>query len=161
MDILLQEIKKEDTNVLFQLFQLFSYDTSEFSEKDIERDGCFHGYDVSEYTTSSNYISYFIKANERIAGFAVVRIEEDLIYLRHFWVSRKYRKKGIGTKAAFMIFDTCQDKFRVSTMDFNKPAIEFWRKVCGRYTDECFDELRRSDDKGPQFEFYKSQKNKF
>ena len=32
------------------LFKLFSYDISEFSEKDIERDGCFHGYDVSEYT---------------------------------------------------------------------------------------------------------------
>ena len=62
MDITLQEIKKEDTSVLFQLFQLFSYDTSEFSEKDVES-GCFHGYDVLEYTTSSNYISYFIKAN--------------------------------------------------------------------------------------------------
>lgn len=51
--------------------------------------------------------------------------------------------------------DMCQDKFRVSTMDFNKPAIEFWRKACGEYTNGCYSELRRSDDKGPQFEFYK------
>lgn len=109
MDILLHEIKKEDTNVLFQLFQLFSYDISEFSEKDVEKDGCFHGYDVSGYTASSNYCSYYIKANDKIAGFAVIRIEEGLTYLRHFWISRKYRNKGIGTKAAFMIFDMCQD----------------------------------------------------
>ncbi|NLD47676.1 MAG: GNAT family N-acetyltransferase [Clostridiaceae bacterium] len=153
MDIILQEIKKTDNNTLFHLFQLFSYDISEFNGKDVESDGCYHGYDVSEYTTNSSYISYFIKENDKIAGFAVVRIEDDLTYLRHFFILRKFRKMGIGIKAAFMIFDMCKNKFRVSTMDFNKPAIEFWRKVCNRYTGGCYNEIRRDDDKGPQFEF--------
>jgi len=154
MKIILHETNANDKQVVSRLFQLFAHDTSELSGIDIGDDGLYHGLDdMDDYTTKGNYRTYLIKADRRLAGVAVVRLDEDVNYLRHFFIIRKYRSKKVGFKSATMIFDLFPGRWRVSTMDYNIAAIKFWDKVCNAYSNDNYCTMRRNDDKGPQYEF--------
>lgn len=154
MDISLCKVDMKDTVILERLFQLFEYDTSSLSGMDIGEDGLYHRLnDISDYTTKENYYSCFIKVDGKLAGIVVIRFEECETYLRHFFILKKYRRQKIGSESAYKIFDKFSGRWRVSTNDFNKPAIEFWEKVCETYTNGNYKKLRRPDNRGPQFEF--------
>jgi len=154
MNITLEKANANDKDTVSRLFQLFAHDTSELSGMDIGDDGLYHGLnDMDDYTSKENYRTYLIKADHMLAGVAVVRFDDDANYLRHFFVLRKFRSKKIGFKSASMIFDLFQGKWRVSTMDYNIPAIKFWDKVCNAYSNNEYCTMRRDDNKGPQYEF--------
>lgn len=154
MDIALHKVESSDGDILERLFQLFAYDLSSLNGVSIGDDGLYHGLnDIKDYFSKDNYYSYFIKVDGKLAGVTVIRFEEELTYLRHFFIMRSYRRKEVGLKSTHMLFDMFPGKWRVSTFDYNQPAIEFWRNVCSTYTDGSYYEMRRSDNKGPQFEF--------
>lgn len=146
----------EDDQTIERLFQLFGHDSSEFGGMDIEKDGLFHGiYDMKDYTSLQKYKTLFIDVDNHLAGFVVIRFEEDINYLRHFFILRKYRKQNIGKQSVHMIFNQYPGNWRVSTMDFNEPAIKFWESTLKQYTQDHYLKMRRADDKGPQYEIYK------
>ncbi|MBI9011453.1 MAG: GNAT family N-acetyltransferase [Clostridiales bacterium] len=146
-----------DNTSLERLFQFFAHDTSEFSGKEIGSDGFYHGLnDLEDYTSQSNYRTYMIQVDGNLAGFVVVRLEETINYLRHYFIVRKYRKQKIGLKAVHRIFDMFPGDWRVSTLDYNLPAIKFWEKTLCEFTNDSYSKMRRTDNKGPQYEFYRS-----
>lgn len=159
MKITLENATSKDTKTLERLFQFFAHDTSEYSGKEIGDDGFYHGLnDLEDYTEQSNYRTYLIQVDGNLAGLVVVRLEEKINYLRHYFIVRKYRKQKIGLEAAHRIFDMFQGDWRVSTMDYNIPAIKFWEKTLSEFTNESYIKMRRADNKGPQYEFYRSEK---
>jgi predicted acetyltransferase len=158
VDITFHKVEKKDSDILERLFQFFKYDTSYLSGADIGDDGLYHGLnDIIDYSSKDNYYSCFIKVDGKLAGVFVIRFEEELNYLRHFFIMRNYRRKKIGTRSVFMIFNMFFGRWRVSSMDFNHPATEFWRNVCCLYTKGIYNEMRRDDNKGPQFEFVRKE----
>lgn len=149
---------QEDNKTLERLFQFFAHDTSEYSGKELGENGFYQGLnDLEEYTSQSNYRTYLIQADGHLAGLVVVRLEDEINYLRHYFIVRKYRKKKIGLETAHKIFNMFPGDWRVSTMDYNVPAIKFWEKTLSEFTDESYSKMRRVDDKGPQYEFYRSE----
>src|SRR5690554_2588533 len=130
MEIGIHKVTKMDNYIVHHLFQLFSYDISDLSGVDIRNDGKYNSLDdIDDYSSKSNYQSYFIKVDGILAGIAVIRFEDELTYLRHYFILRKFQGKKVGFHAACKIFSMYTGKWRVSTMDYNKPAIKFWRKV--------------------------------
>lgn len=160
MNISLRKVTENEKNTFYNLNQLFAYDFSELNKMNINKDGLYQKLpDIDDYYTKQEYISFFINVEGELAGLAVVKFidEEEISYLRHFFIIRKYRRSKIGEKSAHMIFDMFPGKWRVSQFDFNEPAICFWRKIIERYVNGNYIEIRRSDDKGIQQEFFSNE----
>ncbi len=151
----LKKAREKDTKLIDSLFQLFAHDMSATTPIDVNEFGRFPDVDgLDLYTDSDLYISHIILVDEKVAGLSVVR-HDDINYLRHFFILRKYRNKGLAYKAASELFDLLEGSFRISTMDHNENAIGFWERTLDKYTKNNYKKMRRVDDKGPQYEFYK------
>lgn len=156
MDIELEKVTGEGRIALRHLFELAAYDLSELSGSDIHECGRFiTNPAIIDWFDDPNYSPFFIRANGRLAGFVIIKyiVEEEIYYLNHFFVLRKYRNQHIGKQAASMAFDRFEGYWRVSQFDWNLPAQKFWRKVLASYTNGTYTETRRKDNKGPMQEF--------
>lgn len=152
MDIKLEKATYKDKEVFENLFQLFAYDFSDLNGMDLCDDGKYHGLnDMEDYYSKDNYCSFFVKVEEKLAGLAVLRFDEDSNYLRHFFIIRKFRRKKVGQNSVHMIFKLYPGTWRVSPFDYNKPAIAFWEKVFDVYSEGNYVTQRRRDNRGPEF----------
>ncbi|SFL34594.1 Predicted acetyltransferase [Paenibacillus sp. 1_12] len=156
MEIELCRLKEKEIPILTNLFEFAAYDLSEFNYSNVKRSGLFEPkINVQDLYHDECYNLYGIKIENQIAGFVIVRYleEENVFYLNHFFILRKYRNQGLGQRVAFQIFNMFHGNWRVSQFDWNVPALLFWRKVLDRYTNGNYIETRRKDDKGPKQEF--------
>jgi predicted acetyltransferase len=153
----LEKITEDGLIALKNLFELGAYDLSELSGANINENGMYLADNkfFKEWHEDPNYYLFFIRVDGSLAGFVVIKhiVEEDIYYLNHFFILRKFRKQNIGKQAAILAFDLFAGNWRVSEFDWNTPAQIFWRKVLTHYTNDKFTDTRRKDNKGPAQEF--------
>lgn len=138
MEVLLKKAAYEDKSVLRQLMELYAYDFSEFTGWEINANG-YYGYRYFDhYWTEDDRYPYFIMADGQIVGFVLVNSYTSHIKNGHaiaeFFVMRKYRRGGVGKKAAFLAFDAHPGMWEVNEMAQNIAAQKFWVNVIGEYT---------------------------
>ncbi|QHW34020.1 GNAT family N-acetyltransferase [Paenibacillus rhizovicinus] len=156
MAVALEKVTEGGLNTLKNLFELAAYDLSEWSGANIGEGGQYlQDLDCKSWYENPDYRLFFIRVEGLLAGCIVIRYlnDENMYYLNHFFVLRKFRGKRIGKEAATMAFNLYEGKWRVSEFDWNVPAQLFWRKVIQGYTNDSFIESRRKDNKGPAQEF--------
>jgi predicted acetyltransferase len=152
VEIVLSKLEEHEISVMQNLFEFAVYDLSELNKMNIRKSGLFEPkLQVKDLYDNSRYYLYLIQVDGQLAGFVVVKHipEEDLYYLNHFFVLRKFRRQRVGEEAAKIAFNLFPGSWRVSQFDWNVPAQQFWRKVLDRYTNGCYTESRRADHKGP------------
>jgi Predicted acetyltransferase len=152
VSVSLEPVTEDGLTALTRLLELVAYDLSEISGANISENGLYvTQIDVRIWYEDPNYDLYFIRADHALAGFVIIKYlaEEDVYYLNHFFVLRKYRRQGVGRKAAVMAFDRYIGQWRVSQFDWNVPSQQFWRKVIQDYANGHIVETRRADNKGP------------
>jgi len=125
--------------VLDRLLQLYKYDFSEFApigspHGEVDAEGRFTYPSLESYWQDSGRIPLLIRADDHIAGFALVNQWCALgLPLDHavaeFFVLRKYRRARIGTRAAMLIFRRYPGRWEVPVAWYNPPALAFWRHV--------------------------------
>lgn len=134
----LQAVEFADKPVLQALMELYLYDTSEFSDDDVDEHGRFGYRYLDYYWTEDGRYAFFIRVAGRIAGLALVRRleagDDPLYEMAEFFVMVRYRGRGIGRAAAAMLFDRFPGRWEVAQLGANLPAQAFWRKVIGDYT---------------------------
>lgn len=87
---------------------------------------------MTRWIETGEYEVLLFRCGDRIAGYAVWRIEDHGAYLRHFFVCRDHRRHGLG-RAVFKLL--CRDWFpkdRPIQLDAaigNKAAIAFWHAM--------------------------------
>lgn len=143
-DVELVQVAEEQKSILRQLIELYEYDFSEFNDADLNSYG-FYGYKYFDhYWTDENRKAYFVKVSGQYAGFVLVN---DYCYLvedkqaraiAEFFIMRKYRRKGIGHKAAALAFDTHQGIWEVLQHGNNEASKVFWKHVISQYTNENY-----------------------
>ncbi|AHV98793.1 GNAT family N-acetyltransferase [Paenibacillus sp. 7124] len=151
MEIKLVPVKQEEKNILLNLYQLYYYDFSEFTNQDINKEGKFDVNIDFFWEGDHRWHPYFIETSGRIAGFVIVLLENldvdpdptHVIY--DFMVMKKYRRKGIGHAAAIQAFKLYKANWKIVQMATNTPAISFWRKVIKDYTKSKYTEIFRDD----------------
>lgn len=77
-------------------------------------------------------------SSEAPVGYALFRKEEELVYLRQFFVHRDRRRVGIGRAAVSILREQVWPRDVRLTVDVlcrNQSAIAFWRSV--GYRDYC------------------------
>lgn len=145
METEIKPIKKHERPVLENLMQFYFYDFSAFNGADVTETGQFGEYPyTSLHWTEENRHPYFIQHQGNIAGFVLVSkiiLDTRNYYsISEFFVLKKFRKLGVGRKAAFSIFDRFTGEWEVTQIISNHPAQAFWRKVIGEFTNENYRE---------------------
>lgn len=81
---------------------------------------------------AGEYRVLLFRRAERICGYAVWRAEDRRAYLRHFFICRDQRRRGLGRAALTLLRRDAfpQDKpVQLETAIWNTDAIAFWRSV--------------------------------
>jgi predicted acetyltransferase len=119
-------VSYSDEGVLGHLVEFYVYDYSEYMGWDVDGDGVFGYRHLDHYWTEPDRHPFFIRADGHLAGFALVR-SGNPHDLAEFFVMRKYRRRGIGTLAARLVFDRFPGRWEVRQLPANAAATSFWR----------------------------------
>ena len=117
-----------DKSVLRNLLELYLHDFSELTASDVDEHGLFGYPYFDHYWDEPDRHPFLIRADGRLAGFALVRsgVPHDMA---EFFVLRKYRRGGIGLLAARALFGMFPGDWQVRQMAANTGATAFWRRA--------------------------------
>ena len=78
----------------------------------------------------------FRTADSRVAGYAVVHLDEEPRYLRHFFIRREERRHGYGTAAFHALLETLDvRRMDLDVMSWNERGRGFWKSL--GFTERC------------------------
>jgi predicted acetyltransferase len=124
--------------VVLNLCAYYIYDFTEFLGVRCGDDGLFRTGIWEKYWSEPRRWAFLIRVDAEPAGFVLVGpdgTQADSQYdMGEFFIMRKFRGRGLGQQVAFNIFGRFPGRWEVRTVVPNKPALAFWRKVIGRYT---------------------------
>jgi predicted acetyltransferase len=138
---------------LTALLQLYVYDLSQILGIDVGDDGRFLTPPLDAYWTDPRRHPFLIRVEQRLAGFALVQQrsrlsgDEAVCDMAEFFVMRRYRRQGIGERAATWFFDRFSGPWEVRQRMENHPATAFWRRAIDRYTRGRFEDLVLDDER--------------
>jgi len=141
---------RRDYNVLHNLAQLYQYDFTDFLPGDLNEQGEYPYIDVRRYLTGKGLRAYLARVSGKLAGFVLIKDTPEQrdrmgCYLAEFFVMRPYRRKGVGRALAFQTFDTYRGYWELAVVGPNTPALAFWRKVVGEYSQNRCEEFTTYD----------------
>jgi ribosomal protein S18 acetylase RimI-like enzyme len=69
--------------------------------------------------------------NAEVLGYALWRDEKEFVYLRHFYIQRGYRRRGVGTEAYRLLASGywCSSLVKLEVLSSNDVAQQFWRSL--------------------------------
>jgi predicted acetyltransferase len=134
--VTIEVVPLADKPILQQLMEFYLYDFSEVDGKEIGPHGTYaYAYPYLDYYwREPDRFPFFIKLDGRLAGFALVRAAADApADMAEFFVLRSYRRKGVGSAAAKVIFARYPGEWTVREHPDNTAAQVFWRRVIGEF----------------------------
>jgi predicted acetyltransferase len=130
MNVDLTPVAEQDKPVLGNLIQLYCYDFSEIRVYDLTAHGTFVYRYLDHYFTDDAREACFITADGTLAGFTMTRRREDGIReVSEFFVTRRYRRHGVGQAAASQMFRRHPGPWQLHFDHANHPAAQFWSRV--------------------------------
>lgn len=159
MEITLQLMSIDDKSLLIRLIELYNYEFTAYSDKDINEYG-YYGYGhIDDYWNEEGRFPYLIRVDGKIAGFALIcphcnyRKEAGARCVGEFFVMLKYRRIGVGSKVAAQLFDKHRGLWEVCYWRNNLPASMFWKKVVEEYTNNHYQTCGTDNDRQIGFIF--------
>jgi ribosomal protein S18 acetylase RimI-like enzyme len=87
---------------------------------------------LTGWLSSGSYSAILFYQNEACVAYTMLRDTPDYVYLRHFYVERAYRRRGIGRRAIGLLVGRiipADREIRLEVLAHNERAIRFWRAV--------------------------------
>ncbi|HXU68835.1 MAG TPA: GNAT family N-acetyltransferase [Polyangia bacterium] len=161
MNVELVPAGRDDEARLAALWQLYVYDLSALFGFDVDADARFAHRPLDAYFGEPRRHAFLIRADEQLAGFALVdgksRLTGDPTVwdMAEFFVLQRYRRRGVGERAAVSLFGRFAGTWEVRQRRVNEPATAFWRRIIGRYSGGRFEDLVLDDERhrGPAQRF--------
>jgi predicted acetyltransferase len=153
LEVHLEEVTAARRQTIENLMQLYLYDFTEFLDNNVDSYGLFQYKYLNQYWNRADRVPLLIKVENMIAGFALINshtlLEENMgaRSIAEFFVMRKFRRRGIGRKAAMLVFDMFRGRWEIAEIETNRPAQSFWRSVINEYTGGDYSErqVKESD----------------
>ncbi|MDA0119177.1 GNAT family N-acetyltransferase [Vibrio sp. T11.5] len=151
MEVQLVKIKPEERYVLENLFCYYVYDMSEYMKWNPTKDGHFDGYDVSKfdpYWERDDHTPYFIKVNNEMAGFVLVRrypSDPKRYDIEQFFVLRKFKGQGVGRGVLAQVVKAYPGKWQIRILQENSGALSFWKSAVSRIVGENYTLSKAND----------------
>lgn len=145
MEVELLKVKIVEKQILSDLLDKYLAELSK--HKDLKRPYKY----LDNYFSESNRHPFFIKVDRKIAGLALVNLQDPLSdgnkqAISEFYVIPRYRNKGVGKTATCKIFDMFRGEWIIRELEKNPVAI-FWKKVVEEYTGGNYQEFEQNDKK--------------
>jgi predicted acetyltransferase len=117
-----------EKDALDQLLELYLHDLSEMTGADVDRRGRYDYRFLDDYWTEPDLHPFLIRVDGRLAGLALVAsgAPHDMA---EFFVMRKYRRRGVGSRAALALFAMFPGEWQVRQISANRDATTFWHSV--------------------------------
>ncbi|HMI87143.1 MAG TPA: GNAT family N-acetyltransferase [Polyangiaceae bacterium] len=153
MDLQVTAAGRDEQKRLAGLFELYIYDFSELLGLDVGEDGRFQLPALEPYWTDPGHHPFLIRVDATLAGFALVQErsrltdQEGVRDMAEFFVMRRYRRRGVGVRAASLLFDRFQGPWEVRQRPENRDATAFWRRAIAHYTGGRFDDAMWNDER--------------
>jgi predicted acetyltransferase len=146
------EAGRDDRATIEHLAQLYQHDFTEFDDNDVDATGRFTELDIDRFFDDDDRFAYLLRVDDHLAGFALVSDAWNILgegdhFMAEFFVMRKYRRSGVGTRFACELFDRHPGVWEVAQMRTNTPAQAFWRKLIAAYTSAEYTEHDIDDDR--------------
>ncbi len=157
MKVELEPVAIGEKEVLRQLMELYQYDFSEIDGTDVNALGRFGYRWLDHYWTEPGRHPFFIRANGRLAGFALVRARDDDPAVdrevAEFFVMRRYRRHGVGARAAELLWAFFGGAWSLNVLRRNPGAMAFWEKAVERHTGGRYEVGRWEEEDGIVYRF--------
>jgi predicted acetyltransferase len=148
----LEPAAHRDAPVLANLLELYAHDLSVPFSLELGADGRF-GYEQLPlyWSEPDRRFPFLIRLGHLLAGFAFVTrgspVSDDpnVFDVAEFFVIRRYRRGGIGRRAALLLWNRFAGRWIVRVSEANRHGCQFWVSVVAEYTNGVFLETRRSE----------------
>ncbi len=147
----LRPIRAGEVHAVRWLVQLYIYDLGG-AYWDVEPNGVFApaAWHRRFWTGRGRHL-FVLRVGGRLAGFALVRDRAHYAgraarEISEFFVLRKYRRRGVGTRAALALFRRFPGRWELAELTWNVVAQRFWRRIIRRVAAGGFTERRRRHD---------------
>ena len=132
----------EQEPILANLLELYAHDFSEFHDIDLGADGRFGYRRLSLYWSGPDRHPFFVRVDGKLAGFVLVKRGSEVSRRKTVWdvaeffIVRRYRRCGIGTRTAHELWRQFPGTWEVRVMDSNVSACRFWARAISTFTGE-------------------------
>jgi len=152
MDIKIEPVKTEEIEILKKLGEHYIYDLSQYNPIDVNEVGLYDDLDdLNLYWTEENRHPYFIKVDNKLAGFILVyngrqlkEIESNYA-IDDFFIMNKYKRQGIGKYCVKHILNMHKGKWQIWWHPKNEAAKNFWIKTIDEYTNGKFELIKNNE----------------
>ncbi|GGE68492.1 GNAT family N-acetyltransferase [Priestia taiwanensis] len=135
MAVIFKQVQQTEKEILRNLYSFYLHDLSQFTSSiQIGEDGSFHYEDLEMFWDTEGITPYFLKVDERIAGFLLLLerpflTRESDFSINDIFILNQYKGKGFGRQAVEWLFKEKRGKYVVVELQENTPAVSFWRKL--------------------------------
>src|SRR5580658_4029516 len=132
----------EQQPILANLLELYAHDFSEFSNIEIGPDGRFGYNRLPLYWSDAERHPFLVRRDGRLAGMVLVKRGSEasgdatVWDMAEFFVLRGYRRRRIGTQAAYQVWKQFPGRWEVRVMESNLLALSFWGNAISSFTGE-------------------------
>jgi predicted acetyltransferase len=146
-----------DVALLSNLLELYIHDLSaSFPNVELGPDGHF-GYPKLPlyWSEPERRFPFLLRCDGRVAGFALVTRgspaseDPDVLDIAEFFVLRRYRREGVGRRAAFLLWNAFPGSWTVRVSEGNLGALPFWAGVIAEFTNGAATESQRPGSPNP------------
>ena len=106
---------------------------------------------LDRYWTEAERYPFISQVDGNLAGFALVRRGSCFphpsgqnvkgMIIAEFFVMKKFRREGIGTRVAIDLFNRFPGRWEVAQVVNNHSGQVFWRSVIGEYCKRNYEEI--------------------
>ena len=150
-DVTLAIATASDAPLLANLLELYQHDLSDCFAVEIGSNGRF-GYERLPlyWSEPEKRFPFLIRCGTNVAGFVLVMLGSPISNdptvhdIAEFFVLRRYRRSGVGRRAAHAIWDRFPGRWMVRVFERNVGAVPFWERVISEYVRERDTSMDRS-----------------
>lgn len=134
----LKKVSTEQRELLYSINQKYLYEMTNFYDDEMDEDGNYHYGYFDEYFTDPKRHAYFIYADGRLCGFAMVHPysnfggEVDYV-MGEFTVFPAFRRRHVATEAAEKLLDMFRGEWEIKFNEKNTVGKSLWCKVTEKY----------------------------
>ena len=155
-DVRLEAASLDEAALLSNLLELYTHDLSDvFLNVELGADGRF-GYEKLStfWSDPTRRFPFLIRHGTRVAGFVLATRgspatdDPDVFDVAEFFVVRRWRRSGVGRRAAHLLWDQLPGRWVVRVFERNAAAVPFWSRVIAEYSGRepaALDQLQHTD----------------
>lgn len=135
------KISSKNINILKNLAQAYEAEFSRLTNKMPDKTGKFN----LDIFPASPYVGYLLYYKKLPVGFCIADVRNKIKDVSEFYIVPIMRKNKLGYKLACMLFDKHPGQWQVRQITGADHAINFWRYVIKKYTDNHYKEAVVND----------------